>query len=260
MEPRSSSRKVIASVQRALDILNLFDGAHSELGNAEIARSLNLDPGTAAGLVYTLKANRYLDQNPENRKYRLGLKIAERAAALFDNLDLRKVSQPHLEELHDWCGESVNMAVLDGPVVVYIERIMGRHSLGIRSELGKHAPVHSTALGKAIAAFLPESELSNLLEDYNFFPITPYTITGRAAFEAELVKVRACGYAVDEQENELGGRCVGAPIFDHRGLPLAALSVSVPIQRLAVEQTAVYGSRLKETGLQISQRIGFQIP
>ena len=233
---RQSTRKVIASVQNALKILNLFEGNRSELGNTEIANLLDMNPGTAAGLIYTLKVNHYLDQNPTNRKYRLGLKIAERASVLLNQLDLRKIASPFLEELRDWCGESVNLGILDDQEVVYIERMFGHHALGIRSELGKRAPVHSTALGKAIAAFLPEQDLKTLLENYQFTIVTRKTITERTVFELELDKIRSCGYAVDEQENEVGGRCIGVPIYNHEGFPIAALSVSVPLQRLPVEQ------------------------
>jgi DNA-binding IclR family transcriptional regulator len=100
---RQTNRKVIASVQNALKILNLFEGNRSEMGNTEIANLLDMNPATVAGLVYTLKTNHYLDQNPANRKYRLGLKIAERASVLLNQLDLRKAASPYLEELRDWC-------------------------------------------------------------------------------------------------------------------------------------------------------------
>ena len=179
---RPSSRKFIGSVQRALDILNLFDKGHVELGNAEIAKMMDLPTGTAAGLIYTLRINHYLDQNPSNRKYRLGLKLAERAAVLLDHFDLRKVAEPFLEELRDWCGESVNLAIRDGNEVVYIERMFGDHSLGIRSELGRRGSLHSTALGKAIFSFLPEPERQKLILSYDFYPVTPYTITEKEIF------------------------------------------------------------------------------
>ena len=255
---RSNNRKVIASVQNALKILNLFEGSRAELGNMEISQMLDMNPGTVAGLVYTLKANHYLDQNPVNRKYRLGLKIAERASVLLNQLDLRKIASPFLEELRDWCGESVNLAVLDGKEVVYIERMFGNHALGIRSELGKRAPVHSTSLGKAIAAFLPEQDLELLLENYSFTPITRKTITEYSVFEKELDTVREQGYAVDEQENEVGGRCIGVPIFNHVGYPIAAVSLSVPLQRLPKEQVPEFGEKLAQTANLISKQIGYR--
>jgi IclR family KDG regulon transcriptional repressor len=252
-----NNRKVIASVQHALDILNLFDGSHAELGNNEIAKMLNMDPGTAAGLVYTLKLNNYLDQNPDNRKYRLGMKLAERAAVLLDQIDLRKISTPYLEELRQWSGESINLAIRDHNEVVYIERLFGHHSLGIRSELGKRARLHSTALGKAILANMNPEETQTILTGYEFIPVTPKTITNLKDFLEELERVRKTGYAIDEEENELGGRCLAAPIFNNDGLPVAAVSISVPIQRLPREKIIEFGTRIKETALDISRNLGY---
>jgi DNA-binding IclR family transcriptional regulator len=99
-----NNRKAIGSVQRALDILNLFEGSRTVIGNNEIARLLGMDPSTAAGLVYTLKLNNYLDQNPDTRKYRLGMKLAERASVLLDQIDLRKIATPTLEKVRQWSG------------------------------------------------------------------------------------------------------------------------------------------------------------
>jgi IclR family transcriptional regulator, KDG regulon repressor len=253
---KPNPRKSIASVQRALDILNLFNNGQVELGNTEIARQVNLPVGTASGLIYTLKINNYLDQNPINRKYRLGLKLAERAAVLLDQLDLRKVAAPFLEELRDWCGESVNLAVRDGNEVVYIERMFGNHSLGIRSELGRRGSLHSTALGKAIFSFLPAAEQQALIVQYKFNPVTPYTITDREVFIKELELINKRGYALDEQENELGGRCVGSPIFDRLSYPIAAISISVPIQRFPDEDIDKLGKKLINTAEIISMKMG----
>lgn len=252
-----NTRKVIASVQRALDIINLFDGSHAELGNNEIAKMLDMDPGTAAGLVYTLRLNNYLDQNPDNRKYRLGLKLAERAAVLLDQMDLRKIATPYLEELRQWCGESINLAIRDHNEVVYIERLFGHHSLGIRSELGKRARLHSTALGKAILANMNPEEAKAILTGYEFVSITPKTITNLKDFLVELERVRETGYAIDEEENELGGRCLAAPVFNNDGIPVAAVSISVPIQRLPREKVIEYGKRIKEATLDISRNLGY---
>ena len=254
---KSSKRRLIASVQRALDIINLFNNEHVELGNAEIAKLLGLPIGTASGLIYTLKVNNYLDQNPANRKYRLGLRLAERAAVLLDQMDIRKIAAPYLENLRDWSGESINLAMRDGREVVYIERLFGHHSLGIRSELGKRGPLHSTALGKAILSNLSVSELTAILDSYQFFSITPHTIVDPDQFIAELEKSKKRGYAIDDQENELGGRCVGAAIFDHTGNPVAAISISVPIQRLPECDVEKFGTRLKETVDAISRNMGF---
>jgi len=253
----TKQRKIIASVQRALDILDLFDSKHAELGNAEIARMLDLPVGTVAGLIYTLKGRGYLNQNPINRKYRLGLKLAERTRVLFDQLDLRRVALPYLEQLREWCGESVNLAIQEGLSVVYIERLFGRHSLGIRSELGKHAPVHSTALGKAILAFQSPEEIQRFISICKFEPETRYTIREASIYLSDLALTRQRGFAVDEEENEIGGRCVAAPIFDSTGQAVAAVSVSVPVQRLPADRVAEFGRMIQSTALQISKDLGF---
>ncbi len=159
----SIRRKIIGSVQRAIDILGLFDEHHPELGTTEIAQALDLPKSTAAGLILTLDYNGYLEQNPATRKYRLGYKLAERAGLLLGQFDLRQIAAPALESLRNRCNESINLAVRDGAYVGYIERLDGTSMLGMRSEIGKRERIHSTALGKAILSTLPESELQDFV-------------------------------------------------------------------------------------------------
>jgi IclR family KDG regulon transcriptional repressor len=249
-------RKVIGSVQRAIDILDLFSIQTPELGTTEIARGMSLPKSTVAGLVSTLEQNGYLDQNPENRKYRLGFKLAERTGVFLELLDLRRIAAPTLEDLRDDCNESVNLAVRDEAYVVYIERMHGTSALGMRSEIGKRERIHSTALGKAILAYLPAEEMRRFVFQYPFEPVTPHTITNPAMFLEELNKTRQRGFALDDEENELGGRCVAAPIIDYLRKPIAALSISVPLQRLPEEKIDALGAKVLQAARQISQKIG----
>ena len=253
MSPR---RKVIGSVQRAIDILDLFDDHHAELGTTEIAQALELPKSTAAGLILTLGQNGYLEQNPATRKYRLGYKLAERAGLLLSQFDLRQIAAPALDSLRNRCDESINLAVRDGVYVVYIARLDGTSMLGMRSEIGKRERIHSTALGKAILSTLPESELQDFIARTKFVPVTPRTIVTPAAFLAELQKTRQRGFAIDDEENELGGRCVAAPIFDYRGNSIAAVSISVPVQRFPKEMIEKYGRWVKDTAGEISRKLG----
>lgn len=110
----ATAPKTIKSLQRAINILDLFDEQAAELGVTEIAEKLGLHKSTAAGLIYTLEYNGYLDQDPDTRKYRLGFNLVERAFTLLDQLDIREVALPHLQELRDWCDESVNLALKFG--------------------------------------------------------------------------------------------------------------------------------------------------
>lgn len=252
-------RKVIHSVQKALDILDLFNAQNSELGTTDIARALEIPKSTVSGLVHTLEINRFLDQNPETRKYRLGLKLVELGSVLLNQLDLRQVAHPHLEVVRDWCNEGVNLAILDEGEVVYVERLFGTSMLGMRSEIGKREPVHSTALGKAILSCWNDLEVKNYLHHQELSPITPHTITDLDTFITEIHRTRRLGYALDDQENELGGRCVAAPIVDYHGRPVAALSISAPIQRLPDDQIPLFGEKVKQSAQAISHQLGGEI-
>lgn len=250
-------QKIIGSVQKAIDILSLFDSQNPELGTTEIAEALEMPKSTAAGLIYTLKINDCLEQNPQSRKYRLGFKLVELSNTLLNQIGLRQASQRYLELLRDTCNESVNLAIHDGGEVVYIERLFGTNILGMRSEIGKREPIHSTALGKAILSCLSDIEINNLIKRYGLLPITPHTITNKEQFIADIHLAREQGYALDNEENELGGRCVAAPIIDINSDPVAAVSISAPIQRFPDSKIPVYGVKARETAAQISKQLGY---
>ena len=249
--------KKIGSVQRAIDILNLFGSQAPELGTTEIARALGLHKSTTASLVSTLAANGFLNQNPETRKYRLGLKLVERAFVMLDQVEIRQIAYPPLQELRDQWNETVNLAILDGADVVYIERMLGTKALGMRSEIGRRAPAHSTALGKAILSCFPIADVKAFVAAHGLPAVSPKTITEPERFFAELDQAREQGYAVDDEENEIGGRCIAVPIFDHMGKAVAAISISAPTARLPMSDVPQAGAMVRETAKAISRGLGY---
>lgn len=249
--------KNIASVLRALRILELFNDQTAELGITEMARQLHLHKSTVSGLVYTLQDNGYLDQNTASRKYRLGTKLIERAFVALGHLEVTRVALPYMESLHRWRDETVNLAILDRDEVVYVERVLSSQTLGVRSEVGKRAMAHSTALGKALLAYLPAEELERFLSCQELTPVTPNTITDPQTMRAELHLTRSRGYAIDVEENELGGICVAAPIIDHRGKSVAAISMSIPSVRLPEDEIPAIAERVVQAARGISQDLGF---
>ncbi|MBI5301345.1 MAG: IclR family transcriptional regulator [Chloroflexi bacterium] len=251
------SSKVIGSLQRAIDILNLFDERNPELGNTDIAKQLGLHKSTASSLIRTLEINGYLAQNPTTRKYRLGFRLLERASSVLNQIPVRDVAIPALQSLRDELDETVNLGILDGGDAVYIERLLGTKLLGMHSEIGKRAAAHSTALGKAILACLPMADAQAFIKQYGLPAVTTKTITDRARFLQELDKVREQGFALDDEENEVGGRCVAAPVFDHAGKPVASVSVSAPSARLAMADVPRIGARVLEIAKAISRDLGY---
>lgn len=248
--------KLIGSVERALDILNLFDLRTAELGTTEIAEAVGLHKSTAAGLIHTLAAKGYLSQNPQTRKYSLGLKLVERSSVVLHHLEIRRVAYPHLEALRDRSGETVNLAVLDGADIVYIERLLCTRALGMRSEIGKRALAHSTALGKAIMAHWSEAEVRAFVRRFGLPRVTAKTITDEEVWLRQLAEARELGYAIDDEENEEGGRCVAAPIFDYTGRPIASISLSAPVSRLSLADAPQIAVLVKETAHAISIGLG----
>lgn len=255
----SKQQKRIGSLQRAIDIIDLFDGQRREMGVTEIARALDMPKSTVAGLIFTLEQNRYLSQHPETRKYSLGYKLVERAGVFLGQMDLRRVAEPILESLRDKANESVNLAIRDGNYVTYIAMMQGSNMLRMRSEIGKRERIHSTALGKALLADLPAEDISHFVQGYEFLPITPKSITRPREFIREIEVTKQRGFAIDDEENEIGGRCVAAAVRDYLGEAIAAVSLSVPIQRFPEERVEEYGGMVKKAADEISKKIGAKL-
>ncbi len=254
---KSESGRMIASVSRALSILDLFDHNTTELGITEISHLLDLHKSTISGLVNTLQASGYLDQNPSTRKYRLGLKIVERAILALSGLEVSRIARPYMLQLRDWRDETVNLAILNDDEVLYIERELGTRTLGMQSHVGKREKAHSTALGKALLSQLTEVELGEYLSKYSLNPVTPNTITQPQKLRQELEIIRRQGFATDMEENEIGGVCVAAPILDYQGNAIAAISISIPMARLKRIETPKLGKKVIETAKAISKEMGY---
>ncbi len=259
MGEREKDPRIISSLQRALDILSLFGSQSPELGITDIAKALNLHKSTAAGLVYTLQRNGYIAQNPENRRYHLGLQLIERAGVLLDQIEIRKIAMPELEHLRDWSSESVNLAILEENQVIYIERLLTDKSLGFRNHIGKRAWPHSTALGKAILSHLPPHEAREILESYPLESMTLNTITDIEVLMGQFKAFHDQGYAIEREENEIGGLCISAPIHNHSSNPVAAVSVSFPLSRLDETMIATYGTKILEVARRISVKLGHHL-
>jgi DNA-binding IclR family transcriptional regulator len=249
-------RRVITSVQRAINILDVFNNQRQELGITEIAHILDLQKSTVSGLIYTLESNGYLYRNPENRRYRLGYKLAERGGLIINQDNLRKIALPYQKELRDWCNESVNLAICVNNEVLYIGRLVGTNTLGMRVEVGKREFVHSTALGKAIMSWLPDEEVEEYIQQYGLERISPKTIIDPQRFIEELKESQERGFAIDDEENELGGRCVASAIFNNINQPFAAISISAPIQRMPDSKMTIYGERIYNVARKISHQLG----
>ncbi|MBV7507792.1 IclR family transcriptional regulator [Bacillus sp. sid0103] len=251
---------IIQSVERALKILDLFDEHKSELKITEISEKMGLHKSTVHSLLKTLQEYSYIDQNPEDGKYRLGLKLAERGNLVISNMDIRKTAKKYLLDLSAKTGQTVHLGILDGQEGVYIDKVEGEQSIIRYSRIGRRLPLHSTAIGKVLIAYQPPNEMELLLKNYNYQYQTANTIVNEAVFRKEIEKVKQQGYAVDEQENEQGVRCAAVPIFNGKGQVLAAISISTLISRVSDPELHIFIDLLKISCNELSEqmRYGFE--
>src|SRR5919198_1744805 len=188
------------SLERGLAILSAFRPAKPLVGISELARDIGLSRSTTHRYVATLTSLGYLQQDSGTKKYRLGPRVLDLGFSAINSMELREISLPHLQQLSDETGHTVNMAILDGTDIVYIERVrssrQGQHDIDLNLHVGSRLPAYCTSLGKAMLAFLPEDELASMVNRVQFSRLGPNTRTSRQALLRDLDRVRATGIAV----------------------------------------------------------------
>ena len=219
----------ISSLEKGIKILELLVD-HGELSVSEAARLMETNRAGSHRFISTLKDLGYVEKN-ENNKYQPTLKILTLSTKITNRFQINRIARPFMHKLSIKYKETINLGLYKNPSIVHIDKIDSLEILRIDSALGDKAPAYCTALGKAILAFLPEHELEYYLEDVEFAPVTTRTITDKKIFRAELDQIRHNRYAIDDEELNLGLRCIAAPIFDHRSYPAYALSISGPSVR-----------------------------
>ncbi|MFR3707709.1 MAG: IclR family transcriptional regulator, partial [Enterobacter hormaechei] len=170
----ASIMPIIQSVERALQILDLFNEQATELKITDISKLMGLSKSTLHSLLKTLQLHGYIDQNPENGKYRLGMKLVERGHFVVGSIDIRQKAKGWLTELSRRTGQTTHLGILDGREGVYIEKIEGKLAAIAYSRIGRRLPVHATAIGKVLIAWLGEAELDTLLEGYQYTTFARY--------------------------------------------------------------------------------------
>jgi IclR family KDG regulon transcriptional repressor len=249
---------IIQSVDRALNILDLFDEYTTELKITEISSKMELHKSTVHSLLKTLVMHGYVDQDPETGKYRLGMRLLEKGQLLLQRLDVRSAARKHLVALTAQTGQTTHLVILDGKEGVYIDKVEGDKAAIRYSRVGRRVPLHSSAVGKALMAFRDKDEVESILRHYRYLPQTPSTISSKEAFLSELTKVREQGYAVDDQENEQGVRCAAAPIYDHGGKVVGSMSISTLLSAVDDTEFQQYVTLLKKESNEISKLLGFR--
>jgi len=253
---RASVSTTVTKAVNILDILALKADVGITL--AELCSLIDIPKSSSYRYLVSLQ-ELGLAERKNNDRYYLGTKVVELAGTYLLKSDLRSDSQAALDELAEMTGETIHLAVPSGTEVVYIAKVESKHALSMYSHIGARLPMYCTALGKAILAFSDLQELQAVLSK-PLVTRTPNSITTVKALEDELNLIRSQGYAMDNEENEVGIRCVGAPIFDYTTKPIGAISISAPSDRMDRERCSSLGPLVLKAALNVSRRKGYVKP
>lgn len=245
----------VQSVDRALLVMEIL-ATLGQAGVTEIAAELGVHKSTVSRLVSVLEARGYVEQVSERGKYRLGPAIARLGRSTSGQVDLVKQSQAACDALALDCGETTNLAILDGDRIVNIVEAIGPAGIALRTWVGQNCPAHATSSGKVLLAGITAGELRQRLAT-RLEAFTDDTVTTRAGLVDELQTVRERGWASVTEELEIGLNAVAAPVYDAHGDVVAALSVSGPSYRLSSDQFADVAKRTIAAAEGISRRLGW---
>jgi IclR family KDG regulon transcriptional repressor len=244
----------VRAVERAMQILSSFDGEHAERGVSEIAQATGLHKATAYRIIMTLLNGSFLERTPDGERFRLGLRVVELGLGALRDLDFRQAAFPYMQQLVERFQEICTLGVFDHGQVLHVEIVHSKHTLTIAARVGRHLPAHCTASGKVLLAFLPPAVVEPILNA----PLAAYTertITSPARLREELEVVRQRGYALDDEEFEVGIRAVAAPIQDIDGNVIAALSMPGPTNRITPERIPEIAQALVEAAEAVSGHV-----
>lgn len=259
MSKKSDNPYVVQPVMKALKVLELVARHGHEIALTTVGKELRIPKTTTFRYLQTLTEAGFLNHNRETDKYTLGPLLRSIARADASVSKIRQLARPAMIELMTEFNETVNLAVKGNGTIVYIDLVEANRSLRMQARIGDSHPMHSTALGKAILAFLPEAEKQRQL-DLPLTERTGRTLLEREEIERQLRQATKLGYATEVGENEDGAMCVGVPIFDANRYPIAALSISAPLMRMPRALAAKAGTRLCEVAGRISAHFGSEDP
>lgn len=255
--PKADGPYQLQSLDRAVSVLEVLSESEASLSLAEICQRMGLHKSTAHRSLMVLERSALIERTSDNR-YRLGLKLYELGNRAVRQSDLRTRVHPFFRKLASEVGETVHLSILQNASVLYLDKVEPDHRVRMASRIGISNPVYCTSMGKAMLAFQPPETVEQMLATIRFERYTYKTVRSREMLLQSLERVRRRGYAIDDEEIEVGVRCIGAPIFDEKHRPIAAASVSGPSSRITAQNVPDLAGQLLRCCREISASLSLQ--
>ena len=245
------------AVQRALILLRYTVDHLDGLSVREVSRELGYSPATVQTLITALREQGYVIRDGSTQRYHLGPEAVRLGLTALSRLEVRTAARPHIEALSEETRETVFLAIPRNDHVIYVDKVVSPHPIRMDAPLGINRPYNCTAVGKVLLASMPYARVEQLAADGVFEKRTPHSLAEPDALRAELEQVRAQGWARDNEEFVTGVGCVGAPVRDHQGNTIAALTVSGPAERIGREIDRLI-EQVKASAVAVSRELGYR--
>ncbi len=256
--PRTSGQ--VQSLSRALWLMNALADCPQGLSLSEVAHRVQLPTSTAHRLLTTLQNERYVRFDSERSAWLIGVQAFQIGSTFVRSRDMVAMARPYMRRLMEESGETVNLAINDRMEVVYLAQVECHKMMRAIAGPGGRARMHCSGVGKALLAYASESELHDVIENQGLTRETQKTLADADALKADLKMIRKRGYAIDDEENAIGLRCVASLVFDEHGEPLAGLSVSGPMARMTDARLPVLGAAVTQIAAEITGELGGLLP
>lgn len=248
----------IKSIEKCFVILDCLHASQRLLTLEEIHQITGYKKTTCFRLLKTMRSLGLVELSPGKKKYRYGPRLAALGLSALKNFNLRQSALPILQQLRDQTGETVNLTILSGSEILYVERIMSDYLVNVNVNVGDRLPVYCASMGKVILAYLSESRLEKILSSIHLVPRTDKTIVSRSALLKELEQIRANGFAINDEELEKGLRAVAAPIFNYAGEAFAATNIAWTTARNPKRSAfGDYAKKIVTAAEKISRLLGY---
>lgn len=243
-------------LDRSLDIIEIIAATPNGIGISKIAEKIKLPKSTVYRLAMALCERGYLQKNHENN-YQIGIKLIEVASYYINDLELQTEVRPFLQEIVQNLKLTAHLGILDKEQVVYVEQQELLRRFGLYTQIGYRMPAYCSSMGKCLLSALSEDALAELLRYYTFKRFTDNTITDFKTLKKELQKIRNQGWAIDDQEERIGHRCIGAPIYDYRGEMIASISASGSTEVIHDDDVEIIAHEVMRLAKEISGKLGY---